>query len=150
MSNKANELRKILFPELNDFTSDAIVVCLLSHLLIERTINIVVYNWLTNRQQLYKNKEDLWKKIIGMDYSKKYSLIEPFFKEDYPNEAKDVWKINDLRVNIFHGKKLTDADFKGDLISKETTVNNIFTTAQGITMQLDKFLESLLHDNSQP
>jgi hypothetical protein len=42
----AQRLRKILYPELTDHEVESITVCLMSHLLVERSINGVLYRWL--------------------------------------------------------------------------------------------------------
>jgi hypothetical protein len=42
----AQTLRKALYPRLSDHEVEAVVVCLISHLLIEEKINEVLYNWL--------------------------------------------------------------------------------------------------------
>ena len=42
----AKTLRKILEPNLTDSEIEAIAVCLLSHLLLERKINELLYRWL--------------------------------------------------------------------------------------------------------
>ncbi len=100
----AQALRKILYPDLTDHEVETIIVCLMSHLLIENRINDLLYRWL--RQDAPRpNKDDeaveaedaLWKNIAKIDFAKKYSLVEPFFAVLFPNEAGTPWKINELR-----------------------------------------------------
>ena len=67
----------------------------------------------------------------------------PVFSELFPNEAKAIWKINDLRNTIFHGRAIKDATFDGQAISEEATVETIFRTAQFASMQLGKFEEMM-------
>lgn len=148
--NVAKTLRKILYPDLNDSEVEAVVVCLLSHLLIEDKINTLLYRWLkydapkpAEPDKIKKVEDDLWKNIVKMDFAKKYSLLEPFFTAEFPKEAKNIWEINDLRNNIFHGKTIKNAKFEGQSISDEKTVERIFLCAQFTSQQLDKFDELL-------
>jgi hypothetical protein len=72
----------------------------------------------------------------------KYSLVEPLFAAHFPAEASEPWRINDLRNEIFHGRRaIQEAKFKGQPISEEQTVESIFLAAQFVSMQLDKFDE---------
>lgn len=145
----ARTLRSILDPALTDHEVEAIVVCLMAHLLVENRINEVLYRWLkrdapapNDPEQTPKTADALWNSIVKIDFAKKYSLIEPFFAAHFPAEASDAWKINDLRNDIFHGRRaVQDAKFKGQPISEEQTVQSIFLAAQFVSMQLDKFDE---------
>jgi hypothetical protein len=146
----AEALRKILYPDLTGHEVEAIIVCLMSHLLIENRLNELLYRWL--RQDAPKPNEDgkaakaedaLWKNIAKIDFAKKYSLIEPFFLAHFPNEASTPWKINELRNAMFHGREIRDAKFEGQAISDEATVEKIFLAAQFASMQFDKFEEMI-------
>jgi len=144
----ARTLRSILDPALTDHEVEAIVVCLMAHLLIENRINDLLYRWLKrdapapNDPKLAPKADDaLWNSIVKIDFAKKYSLVEPFFAAHFPAEASDPWKINDLRNDIFHGGAVRNAKFKGQPISDERTVEAIFLAAQFVSMQLDKFDE---------
>jgi hypothetical protein len=143
----ARNLRKILYPNLDDSGVEAIIVCLLSQLLVEQAMNNLLYHWLKYEPPIPEGnngiEDKLYKNITKMDFAKKYSLIEPFFAANFPSEAKDVWKINNLRNDIFHGRALHDAKFKNGNISKGATINKVFETAQCISMQLDKLLECI-------
>ena len=44
--NVAQALRKILYPEITEHQVEAIVVCLMAHLLIENKLNGLLYRWL--------------------------------------------------------------------------------------------------------
>ena len=143
-------LRKILYPELTDHEVESIVVCLMAHLLIENSINGLLYRWLKqdapvggNPDNAKEAEEKLWKNVVKMDFAKKYSLIEPFFTLNFPKEATSPWKINDLRNNIFHGRAIKEAKFDGMPISEEKTVEEIFLTAQFASWSLEKFEEML-------
>lgn len=133
----AQRLRQILYPNLSDHEVEAIVVCLLAHLLVEDKLNGLLYRWLfqdaPSPSDLAMNKkaqEALWKSVANMDFAKKWELIEPFFKTYFPDEAANVWKLNDLRNNIFHGKlPLEEAMFQGQPISEEKTVEAVFLAA---------------------
>jgi hypothetical protein len=148
--NVAQTLRKILYPALSDHEVEAVVVCLMSHLLLEDNINRVLYGWLKQDapgwkedEKVSKAEDELLTHIVNLEFAKKYFLIKPFFAIHFPQEAKNVLKINDLRNNIFHGKAIGDAKFNGQPISKEKTVEEIFLAAQAISMRLDKFAEMI-------
>ena len=59
----------------------------------------------------------------------------------FPQEAKNTWKINDLRNDIFHGRAIEDAEFNAQPISKEETVEKLFLAAQEVSMRFDRFEE---------
>ena len=146
----AQRLRKILYPELTDHEGEAIVVCLLAHLLVENSLNGVIYRWLRldapdwgDAQKTKETQERLWKNITKLDFAKKYSLIEPFFSLQFPQIAPIPWAINDLRNDIFHGRAIKEAKFNGMSICDDTTVEGIFLSAQETSMSLDKFEELL-------
>ncbi len=148
--NVAQTLRKILYPELTEHQVEAIVVCLMAHLLIENKLNGLLYRWLRQDAPEWKEdkkvseaEDDLWKNIVKMDFTKKYLLVEPFFAMHFSDEAANVWKINDLRNNIFHGRAIGDAKFEGQPLSEEKTVEKIFLAAQVVSMRLDTFEEMI-------
>jgi hypothetical protein len=144
----AKTLRKILYPELTGHEVEAIVVCLMAHLLLENKLNGLLYQWLKqdapqlNEDKMQSKAEGgLWKNIVEMGFAKKYSLVKPFFAAHFPKEAENVKKINTLRNTIFHGKAIRDAKFDGQPISEEKTVERIFLAAQSASMQFDEFEE---------
>jgi hypothetical protein len=150
----AKTLRNLLYKDLSDHDVEAIVVCLLSHLLVEDHINDVLYRWLLydlpskgeDSQQLAeanekKMKSEMWKSITKLQFAQKYLIIEPVFTHWFPKEAGDIWKLNDLRTTIFHGKSVKDVAFKGKSISTEEGIEEVFLTAQYITMRFDELAE---------
>lgn len=144
----AATLRKILSPDLNAHGVEAVTVCLLSHLLVERSINQTLYSWLKLDAPLHADEpatkradEELWNSIVKMDFAKKFSLLEPHFSLFFPGLNKRVWAVNQLRNDIFHGRAIENAKFNGKPISKEQTVEEVFICAQEISMQMDKFWE---------
>ena len=145
----AKGLRQILYPDLDDVDVENISICLLCHLLIENRINGILYRWLeydlpfTDKMHEGKIKDALWKKIIGMNFATKYSIIDPSFSAFFKRPAETVWKVNDLRNDIFHGKALKDAKFKGKSINAEGTIEELFTSAQEIVSYLADFNEML-------
>lgn len=146
----AQTLRKILYPELTEHEVEAIVVSIISHLLIEDSLNGVIYRWLKQDAPIPPDKENalratdsLWDNLVKMDFAKKYSLVQPFFAAYFPNEEKIPWKINDLRNTIFHGKAIKDAKYEGQFISEESTIEKIFLAAQAVSLQLTKFEEMI-------
>jgi hypothetical protein len=148
--NVAQTLRKILYPGLSDHEVEAVVVCLMSHLLVENKINRVLYAWLKQDAPGWKEGDKvsnaeakLWENIVEINFARKYSLVEPFFAIHFPQEAENVRKINKLRNNMFHGRAIRDAKFNNQPISEEKTVEEIFLAAQGISMRLDTFAEMI-------
>ena len=146
----AQTLRKIFYPELSEHQVEAIVVCLMAHLLIESKINQLLYRWLIQDapgwkegEKVSKAQDGLWKNIVKTDFAKKYSLVEPFFAMHFPEESLNVWKINSLRNEILHGKAIADAKFDGQLVSEEKTVQRIFLAAQSVSMRITKFEEMI-------
>jgi len=146
--NLAQALRKILNPSLTDHEVEAIVVCLFAHLLIENKLNGLLYRWLKqdapsslNNDVTAKAEDALWKNIVRMDFAKKCSLVEPFFEIHFPSEAAHMWKLNDTRNELFHGRAIGSATFQGQPISEEKTVEDIFLAAQFLSEKLDKFEE---------
>ena len=141
-------MRKILYPALTAHDAEAIVVCLMAHLLIEKKVNELLYQWLNQdapdwkeSNKISKARDGLWKAIIDMSFYAKYSLIRSFFSLHFPKQSEDVLKINDLRNAIFHGKAIADAKFRGKPISDEKTLESLFVATQDISMRLDKFKE---------
>ena len=143
----AETLRKILYPHLTDHEVEAIVVCLLAHLLIEDRLNVLLYRWLKQdvpkpaaAERASKADDALWKRMAKLSFSTKWSLIEPFFVAHFPSEAPNVRRINNLGNDIAHDRA-RKARFDGRPISEEKTVEEIFLAAQFVSMQLDKFEE---------
>lgn len=149
----AQTLRRILYPELTDHEVEAIIVCLMAHLLIENGLNGLLYRWLEQDapkpikdehvSHVSKARDALYNNIVKIDFAKKYSLVEPFFAEWFPKEAETPWKINDLRNNLVHARAIKDAKFEGQPISDEKTIERVFISAQAVSMQFDKFEEMI-------
>jgi hypothetical protein len=143
-------LRKLLYPDLTDHDVEAIVVCLMSHLLVEDQLNGLLYRSRLKygspepeSEFTSEAKDALWKSILDMAFAKKYVIVAELFSKLFPNEAKAIWKINDLRNDIFHGRAIKDAQFNGQAISEEATVEKIFQAAQFGSMQLSEFEEMM-------
>ena len=145
----AQRLRKILYPDLTDNEVETITVCLMSHLLVESALNGLLFRWLQrdtvmlgSTKALYEAEEVLWKQIVKMDFAKKYSLVEPFFAISFSKDVvRDPWKINDLRNDLFHGRAIKEAKFKGKSICEESTVQDIFLAAQSARNNFGRFEE---------
>ena len=144
----AETLRKILAPDLTDNEVEAIVVCLFSHLLLESSINNLLYRWLSqdapipsDDESLLKAKDALWDSIVKMAFAKKYSLVEPYFALYYREAAKTIWKINDLRNHLFHRGNIRNAKYDDRPFSEEKTVEKFFHDAQFAAMDIQKFEE---------
>jgi hypothetical protein len=141
----AKTLRNLLYKDLSDHDVEAIVVCLLSHLLVEDHINSLLYNWLLydlpskqedskeeTETELKKMKDAIWKSITKLQFGQKYQIIESVFAHWFPKEAAEIWKLNDLRNDIFHGKAIKDVLFKGKSVSTEEGIEDVYMTAQFI------------------
>lgn len=94
----AKKLRTILYPELTEHEVEAIIVILMAHLLVEQNLNGLLCRWLRLDIPVSPEEEertgvgdDLWKNIVDMDFAKKYSLVEPYFRERFPEEASNPW-----------------------------------------------------------
>jgi hypothetical protein len=152
----AKTLRTLLYKDLSDHDVEAIVVCLISHLLVEDHINSLLYSWLlydlpwkqedSNEETetgLKKMKDAIWKSITKLQFAQKYQVIESVFTYWFPKEASEIWKLNELRNDIFHGKGIKDVIFKGKSISTEEGIEDVYMTAQSISMRFYE-LEELL------
>lgn len=145
----AKGLRQILYPDLTDVDVENISICLLCHLLIENRINDILYRWLnydmpfTDKMDEKKIRDVLWKKITIMSFATKYSIILPAFSAFFEKPSQSIWKINDLRNDIFHGRAINNAKFKGKVINSEGVIENLFITAQEIVHYLEEFDELL-------
>lgn len=152
----AKTLRNSLFDELSDHDVEAIVISLLSHLIVEGRINQFLHRWLlldipqkgpesieTIVEENKKMEDKLWQSITKLPFAQKYSVLEPVMKNWYPNAAGDIWKLNDLRTEIFHGRKLKDVQFNGKSIGTDDGIEEVFMTAQHIHKYLDMLSEQV-------
>lgn len=145
----AQTLRKILHSKLTEHGVEAVTVLLISHLLIEKRINGVLYRWLRHDapsppgepQKVSQAENKLWDTIAGMTFSHKFSLLKPFLGIDFQRAVESATRINKLRNDVFHGREIDDAKFEGKSIAEETTIERIFLEAQEVIMNLDRFEE---------
>jgi hypothetical protein len=143
----AKKLRTILYPGLTDHQVETIVVCLMAHLLIEQKVNGLLYRWL-NRNTPPPDEDALWEKIVSAQFSRKFTPVSKFMDEYFPKDKIAIWKINDLRNHIFHGRPIEKAKFEDQPLSEESTVERIFLAAQDVSMRFGRFEEVL--DSYQP
>jgi hypothetical protein len=156
IGNYAKTLRRSLFDDLSDHDVEAIVISLVSHLMVEGRINQFLYKWLlfdlpqkgpeSLQTAVVENKKmeaKLWQSITNLQFAPKYSIIEPIMANWFPNEVKDIWKLNDLRNDIFHGRKLKDVKFKGKSIGTNEGIEEVFMTAQCFYKRLDMLSEEV-------
>jgi len=145
----AKKLRQILHPSIDDCDVENISICLLCHLLIENRFNDIICRWLIydlpfkDGMNEGKIKGGLPKKIVEMNFSTKYKIIEPIFSVWFKEPAETIWEITSLRNDIFHGRSLKNAEFKGKSINSEGVIANLFTSAQEVVSYLDMFDELL-------
>ncbi len=144
----AKALREILDPNLTEREVEAIVVCLMAQLLIESRLNQLLFTWLNQdgpkpgeKEKASKSEDALWKSIGNTDFAKKYSLVQPFFETQFPDEAPLPWKINDLRNHLFHGRPGKDAQYRGQKLSDEQAIEQVFLDAQFVCMRIDEFVK---------
>ena len=143
----AKKLRTILYPGLTDHQVETIIVCLMAHLLIEQNLNGLLYRWLNQNDPLLA-EDALWDKIVDAGFSKKFRPVSKFMTEYFPKDKEAIWKINELRNHIFHGRPIEQAKFEGQPLSKESTVERIFLAAQNVSLRFGRFEEVL--DSYQP
>jgi len=111
---------------------------LISHLLIEKRINGVLYRWLRQDapsppgepQKVSQAENKLWDTIARMTFNQKFSLLKPFFGIDFEKAVRSAPRINELRNTVFHGREIDNAKFAGKSIAEETTIERIFLEAQ--------------------
>jgi hypothetical protein len=124
---------------------------LISHLLIEKRINGVLYRWLRQDapsppgepQKVSQAENKLWDTIARMTFNQKFSLLKPFFGIDFEKAVRSAPRINELRDTVFQGREIDNAKFAGKSIPEETTIERIFLEAQEVIMNLDKFDEMI-------
>jgi hypothetical protein len=103
----AHTLRKILHPKLTDHGVEAVVVLLISHLLMEKKINGVLYRWLRQdapsppgkKPKVSEAENKLWDTIAGMTFHNKFSLLKPFLGIDFERAVASTTRINKLRMH---------------------------------------------------
>lgn len=158
----AKTLRTLLYKDLSDHDVEAIVVSLLSHLLVEDNINSLLYHWLSldlpqkggvqNISVESGNKKmesALWSLITKLQFSQKYKFIEPIFKNWFPPiDSADIWKLNDLRNEIFHGRTIKDIKFHNKSIGTEEGIEEVFITAQAISKRFEDLTELIDHPHA--
>jgi hypothetical protein len=128
----AQTLRKILYPELTEHQVEAIVVCLMAHLLIENKLNGLIYRWLRQDAPGWKEdkkvseaEDDLWKNIVKMDFARKYLLVEPFFGMHFSDEAANV-KSTTSGTTYFMGEQLGMQNLRANLFQKRKRWKRFF------------------------
>src|SRR5256885_8733000 len=87
----AQTLRKILYPDLTEHEVEAIVVCLMTHLLLEDRINGLIFRSHLQQdapqppaEKPSKTSDAFWEILVKMGFAKKYDLVEPFFAQLFP------------------------------------------------------------------
>ncbi len=82
----AQTLRKILYPDLTEHEVEAIVVCLMTHLLLEDRINGLIFRSHVQQdapkppegEKPSMTSEALLEILVKMGFAKKYDLSPPF------------------------------------------------------------------------
>ena len=96
----AERLCRILYRDLTPELRNAIVVCLFAHLLVEKKINELLYQWLNqdapawgrpdgHPDDVVQASEKLWNEIVKMTFSNKLRLVRPSFGVYFPQESAE-------------------------------------------------------------
>jgi len=155
----AKSLRKVLYSGLTEHDVECISIILISHLMIENTINELLYNWMADsipdmssdtKEEARAHKKEVRKQVEGnivkgLDFAKKVALIKPLatalWKKDGKDILKDIYEINDIRNDIFHRLKIKEVRFKGKLLTSEKGIETFVDTAQQRLLNIDALIE---------
>ena len=154
----AKSLRQVLYPGLKEHDVECISVILISHLMIEQKINTVLFQWMSNsipymgsdgdQDAVVHNKTvktQVEDNIVKLDFAKKLALIKPLatalWKKDGKEILKDIYKINDIRNDIFHFLKIKEVKFKGKSLTSEEGIESFVNVAQQRLLNIGDLLE---------
>jgi hypothetical protein len=161
----AHTLRCVLSKEFTDDDINTIAVVLMSHSLVEASIERVLYLVLDSEFPHYgrgynaeetKKLEDLNHKmeerlsntILDMSFWQKLSLVKPCLEIRDPCLIDEIKKINYVRNKIAHLKKIDDLKFRDKLIWNEEGLEELFVAAQCIAKEIDKLWEWIDENHS--
>ena len=154
----AKSLRKILFRDLTDQEVESISVVLICHLMIEERLNRLIYKWMSKpiplmgREDKQKEtilndgvREDVYKNIEGLNFTRKVSLIRPLAKALWDEDGKEIvdeiLEINTVRNRLFHKLMIKDLKFKDQFISTEDGLETFVEVAQRKLIHIDDLIE---------
>ena len=153
----AQSIRSIIHRDLSNHDVECITVVLVSHLMIEKRINDLIYIWLTKNlpQMSSKNKSgtsvnelaiDILNKYIEkLDFAKKVELIKPLgvllWSDDSKDIFGDIYKINDARVGIVHHMEISNVKFGNKSLNTEVGLEHFFNLAQQRLLNISDLIE---------
>lgn len=153
----AQSIRSIIHRDLSNHDVECITVVLVSHLMIEKRINDLIYIWLTKNlpQMSIKNKSgtpvnelalDILNKYIEkMDFAKKVDLIKPLgvllWSDDSKGIFGGIYKINDARVGIVHRMEISNIKFGKKPLNTEAGLEHFFDLAQQRLLNISDLIE---------
>ena len=153
----AQSIRRIISPSLSKHDVECITVVLVSHLMIEERLNTLIINWLTNHLPKVgtKNKrgvsvndvarEELDKYIDKLDFVKKLNLIKPLgtllWGDDSKDIFKDIYKINDARIEIAHRLDIKSIKIDNLSLATEAGAERFLDLAQQRLLNISDLIE---------
>ena len=153
----AQSIRSVIHRDLSSHDVECITVVLVSHLMIEKRISDLIYNWLTkNLPQMSSKsksgtsvndlaKDTLNKYIEKLDFSKKVELIKPLgillWSDDSKDIFADIYKINNARVDIVHRMDISTIKFKSKSLNTEDGLEHFFDLAQQRLLNISELME---------
>ncbi len=152
----AESIRKVISPNFSSHDVEAITVILVSHLMIEKNINTLLYKWMTDRLPEMSTKikdipvhvvakEELENVINKLDFAKKLSLIKPLgtllWGADSKDIFKDFYKINNVRVEIAHRLNFEKIKFENQALNSEEGLEHFLNLAQQRNINISDLIE---------
>jgi hypothetical protein len=153
----AHTIRRIISPSLSNHDVECITVVLVSHLMIEQRINALIIVWLTKHlpKMSSKNKrsvpvndvaeDELLKYIRKLDFVKKLELIKPLgtllWGDDSGEIFKDIYKINNARIEIAHRLDIKGIKFDNQSLATEAGVERFLNLAQQRLLNVSDLIE---------
>src|SRR4030043_40835 len=150
----AKSLRKVLHPGLSEHDVECISIILICHLMIENTINKLLYNWMADsipdmssdtEEEAVAHKKNVRNQVednvIKLNFAKKLALIKPLttalWKEEGKEILKDFYEINDVRNDIFHYLKIKEVKYKGKLLTSEEGIETFVDITHQRLLNID-------------
>jgi len=153
----AKSLRGIIHRGLSDHDVECITVVLVSHMMIEDRMNNLIYKWMTkclpkiscetkDGKSVNEVAEELILSCISkLEFTKKVDFIKPLgvllWTDDAEGIFKDIYKINNVRVEVVHRLDVIKIKFKGKSINTEDGLEAFFELAQQRLTNISDLIE---------
>lgn len=152
----AESIRKVISPNFSNHDVESITVILVSHLMIEKNINVLLFKWMANHLPEMSTKikdipvhvvakEELEKVINKLDFAKKLNLIKPLgillWGDDSKKIFSDFYKINDVRVEIAHRLNFEKIKFENHSLNSEEGLEHFLDLAQQRLINISDLIE---------